>query len=86
MGHLASSYWVVRGNYDGLVLSVTSRSRTSPLADWISVMMLRTSIIWCIVDGLVAPVSCVECALWALVIVIILLLCAWSYTAIWELR
>ena len=86
MGHLASSDLIVRWNYDGLVLSVTSCSRTSPLADWISVMMLRTSIIWCIVDGLVAPVSRVECALWALVTVIIWLLCTWSYTAIWELR
>ena len=86
VGHLAPAHWVVRSNHDGLVLSVASRGRAGPLAHGIGVVMLRATAVWRVVNGLVAPIPCVERALRALVVVGTWLLCAWSYTAIWELR
>lgn len=64
--HFACAYWVLGSDHDCLVLTVSCDSRTSPLANWVSILLIRA--IRSAIDRLVPPISSVQSTLWASVI------------------
>ena len=59
--HFACAYWVLGCDNDCLVLTVSCDSRTSPLANWVSILLI--SAIRSAINGLVPPISSVQSAL-----------------------